>query len=465
MYRIAPLAVALPAAPFAGLQGVERFLAVGGQENLYAEFHGKLLNRTGEDGRAKGASLPRRPATVSGAGPRRAEADRSIALAYTPAMNSPEQRLFMPGSGATPPALTGREPEQAVLGRCLADLAGGVSPPHDVVLTGPRGNGKTALLNWFKNTCEDRKLDVVALTPDEIPNRAALIAALSPRTWRSKLLPRKVDVAAVGSVEWAASAEAPDNLARRLIARCRKKAVVVLLDEAHTLAPEVGRALLNASQKVRGEAPFLLVLAGTPGLPAHLGTMNASFWDRLGAGLLGIGLLSDAAAREALIEPLTAHGTGIDGDALDAVIEDSQRYPYFIQIWGDALWERRLATGATRLTSAHVAEARPDVAAQVMNYHQRRYRELEAGGLLPAAAALIPVFQAGADATASDRDLDAALAATGADVAARLAAREALNRLGYVWCPPGQLPPITWSAGIPSLMTHVLDHAPVHPAP
>ena len=51
----------------------------------------------------------------------------------------------MPGSGATPPALTGREPEQAALNRCLADLASGVSPPHDVVLTGPRGNGKTAL--------------------------------------------------------------------------------------------------------------------------------------------------------------------------------------------------------------------------------------------------------------------------------------------------------------------------------
>ena len=189
-----------------------------------------------------------------------------------------EQRLFTPGSGATPPALTGRDPEQAVLNRCLADLAGGASPPHDVVLIGPRGNGKTVLLNWFRNACTGRKLDVAALTPDEVPDRAALIAALSPRTRISKLLPRKVGVAAVGSAEWTAPAEAPDHLARRLIVRCRRKAVVVLLDEAHTLDPEVGRTLLNASQRVRGEAPFLLVLAGTPGLSAHLGAMNASFW-------------------------------------------------------------------------------------------------------------------------------------------------------------------------------------------
>ena len=376
-----------------------------------------------------------------------------------PTMSAMEQPLFTPGSGATPPALTGREPEQAVLNRCLALLARGASPPHDVVLTGPRGNGKTVLLNWFENACKARKLDVVALTPDEIPHRAALIAALSPRTWTSRLLPRKVGVAAVGSVEWAASAEAPDNLARQLSIRCRKKAVVVLLDEAHTLDPEVGRALLNAGQRVRGEAPFLLVLAGTPGLSTHLGTMNASFWSRLGQGRLGIGLLSGTAAGEALIEPMSAHGVDVDADALDTVVEDSQRYPYFIQLWGEALWERHLATGAARLTAAHVAEARPGVTARMTDYYQDRYRELEAGGLLPAAVALAPVFRAGADAAASDHAIDAALAAAGVDAAARLTAREALHRLGYVWRPPGQLPPVTWQAGIPSLMAHVFDHA------
>ena len=34
-------------------------------------------------------------------------------------MRNPEQRLFTPGAGATPPALTGREREEAVLKRCL----------------------------------------------------------------------------------------------------------------------------------------------------------------------------------------------------------------------------------------------------------------------------------------------------------------------------------------------------------
>ena len=59
--------------------------------------------------------------------------------------------------------------------------------------------------------------------------------------------------------------------------------------------------------------------------------------------------------------PLAAHGVSIDGASLEAVVEDSQCYPYFIQVWGRALWQQRLATGATRLTAAHAAAAQPDV--------------------------------------------------------------------------------------------------------
>ena len=328
--------------------------------------------------------------------------DRGIALAYTPHHEFDEATPVHARLGGDPAGAHrsragagGVEPMPGGLGRRRVSAARR-RPDR------PARNGKTVLLNWFKAACEDRKLDVVALTPDEIPNRAALIAALSPRTWMSKLMPRKVGVAAVGSVEWAASAVAPDNLARQLSIRCRKKAVVVLLDEAHTLDPEVGRTLLNASQKVRGEAPF------PAGAGRHAGTAGASRHDErillgsLGTGLLGIGLLSEAAAREALVEPLAAHGVGIDAGALDTVSEDSQCYPYFIQLWG------RGAVGTAPGHRRHTPDSRgrcrgaPDVAAQVTNYYQRRYRELESGGLLPAAAALAPVFRAAADATASD---------------------------------------------------------------
>ena len=129
------------------------------------------------------------------------------------------------------------------------------------------------------------------------------------------------------------------------------------------------------------------------------------------------------------------------------------------QLWGEALWDRRLATGSARLTVVDADAARPEVATRIADYYQDRYRELESRGLLSAAVATARLFQA--SPTASDHALDAALATTGADAAARLAAREELNLLGYVWTPPGQLPPVVWSVGIPSLTTYVLDGAPL----
>ena len=376
-------------------------------------------------------------------------------------MNAAMPRLFRPGDGALPPALLGREAQQDVLSRCLADLVAGSAPPHNVVLLGPRGNGKTALLNWFSAACARQLVDVVALTPQSILSREELVDALAPRRAIAKWLPRRVGVAALGSAEWQPDGSARKGLNRALIARSRKRPLAVLLDEAHALALDVGGTLLNASQQVRAQAPFLLVLAGTPGLPDRLSAMDASFWSRLGEGLLPVGRLDEAAAREALVQPLAAHRVGIYSDALRAVVDHSQRYPYFIQLWGDALWKQHVATGATHITTDWVSRARPGVVARVADYYQSRYRELRAEGLLDAAATIASFFQARMDATAPERELEAALADAGIeDAADRFATLANLNRLGYVWCPPGQVPPVAWGAGIPALMTYILEHAP-----
>ena len=370
-------------------------------------------------------------------------------------MDEVEQWLFAPGTGARPPALAGREKEQKLLSQCLARLVGGGSAPHDVVLIGPRGNGKTVLLNWFEEACRKAPVDVVRLAPSRAHTEQALCNALLPASRLKRLLPTKWGVSGVGKAEWASASPAAQEIVDRLIARCRKRPVAALVDEAHTLELQVGQLLLNASQDTRAKAPFLLVVAGTPGLLAHLGKMDASFWDRLGSGLLGIDRLSDLATREALRKPLAGQNASIDADALDLVVEQSQRYAYFIQLWGEALWNQRLTTGDTRLTTAHAEAARPAVEAHMAEYCQHRYRELEAARLLPAATAIAPLFEAGMDATATDQDIDAALADTGVNADGRLAAREELNKLGYIWCPPGQLPPVVWSAGIPSLMRYV----------
>ena len=234
--------------------------------------------------------------------------------------------------------------------------------------------------------------------------------------------------------------------------------MVVLVDEAHTLRYEVGQYLLNVSQRTRAKAPFLLVLAGTPGLPAHLRAMDATFSDR--NRRLGIGLLSEAEAKNALQEPLSDSRISITAQALDSVVKHSQRFPYFIQIWGDELWGKCLVTKVTRLTTEDVADVQDNVERRMTDYYDGHYRELESTELLSAARAVASEFQGDLDVTATDQAIDRALATLGTNEAKRLETREKLSDLGYIWCPPGQKPPVVWSPGIPSLMQHVLKRAP-----
>ena len=76
-------------------------------------------------------------------------ASRSLSMVgtptYTAGMKATEQWLFTPGTGATPPVLAGREREQEVLNGCLARMAGGRSPPHDVVDASGRLAARDAL--------------------------------------------------------------------------------------------------------------------------------------------------------------------------------------------------------------------------------------------------------------------------------------------------------------------------------
>lgn len=376
-------------------------------------------------------------------------------------MNTTARRVFTPGAGSLPPALTGRQREESVFLSCLADLAGGNAPPHDVVLTGPRGNGKTTLLNWFERECRANNggVDVVRLTPSRVRTEKALVEALLPADGLRKLLPAKWGIAGVGKAEWSIAPPSTRLLTERLIARCRARALVALVDEAHTLDLAVGQLLLNVSQEVRADAPFLLVVAGTPGLPAHLGAMDATFWNRLGKGRLGIGRLSADAAREALEKPLFAHGSRIDRAALDMAVEESHGYPYFIQLWGEALWDRRLERGADRIASSDAHAVRPVVAARVTDYCEDRFLELDQSGWLVVAKQVGARFRSAP--TLTYETLKAAIGdglALEPDHGSVLDGLAALERLGFVWRPPGQSPPARYEPGIPSLMGYVLEH-------
>ena len=338
----------------------------------------------------------------------------------------------------------------------LAYLRHDQGAPGDVVLVGPRGNGKTVLLGWLaREIHSDRSSNVLEWTPDLVRTPAALTAELLPDpVWRRlRRSVESVSVAGHGVTfrEGDRPATVTGAFRDALAARCRQRPLVVLLDEAHMLDVEVGRILLNLSQELRQRAPFLLVLAGTPNLPAHLNRMGASFWSR--AEQLGIGRLTEAASRDALRKPFARHRVSVDPPVLEPVIVESQGYPFFLQLWGAALWRQLQENGATTLTPAHIAAARPDFDRRRIAYYETRFRELETRGVGGAAAAVAEKFSRRAEL--SDSALRATVESALPDAADTHQLRTALDRLadlGYVWRSPTAR---DWTPGIPSLMEYV----------
>ena len=191
---------------------------------------------------------------------------------------------------------------------------------------------------------------MVWLTPTEMPNLDTLATSLAPPLRFTSLRPDTLSFSiGIGQLGWELSSQ-PESLTLLLTARCASRPLVLLLDEAHTLDRDLGRILLNASQAVCAKAPFLLVMAGTPDLQPHLNTMSATFWSR--PEKLGIDRLDETASAAAVARPLAGQTPAIEFDepALRKVVQESQCYPYFLQLWGAALWRLAAENGATRIT-------------------------------------------------------------------------------------------------------------------
>lgn len=363
---------------------------------------------------------------------------------------------FRPGIGLPPPYLAGRDAEQSLFRRLLAGLSKGRAADGEVVLYGPRGNGKTALLGWLEaeaQTC--RGLEVVSLTPPEFRDVPTLAARLLRRPLWRRLAPAE---GSFRGVTWRSPEERSRSLTEALRSRVRRRGMIVLVDEAHGLDPEVGGALLNASQQVRRDGPFLLVLAGTPDLRARLRRMDASFWNR--GKIHSIGRLDAQASADAVRKPLEDAGMSVSDDALMRIVDESHGYPFFLQLWGKAVWmdvNAASRTGGSEavVTMDTVNDAAPGFDRRKRNYHVDRYDELKDLSLLPVASCVARAF--GAAASLADSDLDAAIAAGlgddhDADRAA--AAAQALRHTGFIWRSGGDT---AWEPGIPSLMDYVLE--------
>ncbi len=359
---------------------------------------------------------------------------------------------FQPGSGKLPPYLAGRESEQGLIRGCLGGLVQRTAPASDIILYGPRGNGKTVLIEWARREAEALKIPVANLNGGTIRSDEHLATALSVNSrWLAAL--RGFTLGPIG-VRLASLPPGPvsSTLARRI----RTGPILILLDEAHVLGVEPGRSLLNTVQGFRSmDLPVLLILAGTPDLPRHLGTLGASFWDR--SEQLPLGRLDPTAAADAVRVPFEEHGRSIEDEALQQVVRESHSYPFFLQFWGDALWQG-CSDSAVPISLADMDRVRPLFLRRRELYYDRRLDELDRAALVSVAARVAEEFS-DTERVLRERVKIAIRSAleregTTPDPVAVREAERVLRHRGYIW-PVVRHSIGYYEPGIPSLMRYV----------
>ena len=382
---------------------------------------------------------------------------------------------FQPGAGQRPPLMGGRKREQESLrlaaSRLLRkDAPRGASAP--VLVTGPRGNGKTCLLLWFEDALQEawrkagmgKDLQVVRLSARRLSGHRAL-DALAPDGW-GRLLRKGAE--SIRKAHPRANPMPPSDLTPHdvLQAQCRAgNAYALLIDEAHTLDLDMGCALFNAWQELAPSHRIMLVLAGTPDLADHVNDMNATFASR--SKKLLVGRLPPAGAREALIPPLEDAEVRLSEEQEREALAECQEYPFFIQIWGEQLWLSARRGGTAALSKDQFREAMREAATTRASYYDERRTELKKLGLSAVAGAVAALYRK-PDDRVSESGLESAVwgalggEATDGEVQHTLTQ---LKHCGLVWPSPqvrddDEQRGRGWEAGIPSLMANIRRNTP-----
>ncbi len=274
---------------------------------------------------------------------------------------------FSPGAGLQPPELCGRDEllqDADVRFRRLQRA----KPTRGMILLGLRGVGKTVLLNRFQAMAEAYDIKTVRL---EAPEQGQLPELLVPELRRilyeldltaavgggiRKAFAALANFAAafkvkVGEIEFEVDSRTgvadTGNLEQDVpallrlvaeVARERKTAVCFFLDEMQYLSKaELGALLVSAHALGQAGLPFLLFGAGLPVVAALAGHAK-SYAERL-FDYPEIAQLDRPSAELAIAHPAQQEGVDFSAEALQEIIEQTECYPYFLQVWASFAWD------------------------------------------------------------------------------------------------------------------------------
>jgi AAA ATPase domain len=282
----------------------------------------------------------------------------------------PVDNPFSPGAGTQPPELAGRETVLADVNVTLQRSRKGIFS-RSSIFVGLRGVGKTVLLNRAREIAEEQNFTTIFIEAHEekslpallIPplrkillrlNTADQVSEVARRglrvlksfasNFKAKLSFGEIDVE-LGVQPEEGSADSGDlehDLGELLIviaeaANARGDAICLLIDELQYLDEKEMSALIMALHQVsQRKLPLILYAAGLP-LILGLAGRSKSYSERLFT-FPRIGVLDAADARKAIERPVEALGVSFAPEAIDAILEKTGRYPYFLQQWGYEAW-------------------------------------------------------------------------------------------------------------------------------
>lgn len=252
------------------------------------------------------------------------------------------------------------------------------------VLYGLRGVGKTVLLTAMRAAAEGEGMAIVAIEAPEnrslpgilVPALRATLLKLDRMKQASDGVKRalralagfaklkvKYDDLEVGldfDVEpgLADSGDLEADLADLIVAigeaaQEKESAVVLVIDELQYVPEDQLAALISALHRAnQKQLPVTMIAAGLPQLVGQMGQAK-SYAERL-FEFVAVGPLDDTAARDAIRLPIEREDEAIDDAALDAILEQTQGYPYFLQEWGKHSWD---AADDSPITGDDVAAA------------------------------------------------------------------------------------------------------------
>jgi hypothetical protein len=303
----------------------------------------------------------------------------------------PYDNPYTPNAGARPPALVGRD-DQLESFEVLLDRLRRGHTEQSMLITGLRGVGKTVLLTSFEERARERGWTTVEAEITKSTEFGARMAQLvrralfqlAPRArWKDRaaraaavLRSFQLTAASDGTLSAGLDVEAAEGFADSgaldedltdlLVAlgeaaREHESGVAFLMDEVHFLTTPELEALIAALHKtVQRQLPLTLVGAGLPQLPRLAGEAK-SYAERL-FKFPRIGQLSSSEAGRALVDPAAELDVSYERKAVEAIVDYTEGYPYFLQEYGNVLWD---LVETSPITVADVSDAREAVEAKL----------------------------------------------------------------------------------------------------